>query len=336
MNYEFSFIIPVFNRSQEIKELLESLVKVKHIDKCEVLIIEDGSENKCIDEVNSFSDELHLVYHFKENSGPGDSRNYGMQKAKADYFIILDSDVLLPSDYLINLKKSLKAQFVHCFGGPDQAGQGFSSVQKAINYAMTSFWTTGGIRGHEFQKEKFQPRSFNMGLSKKAFQKSRGFSNIHPGEDPDLAIRLKKFGFKTALFSDCFVYHKRRINWSSYAKQMYKFGLVRPILNSWHPSSHKAIYYFPTLFCLGIFLAILLIFFGHYVLAFLYLLYFSLICMDAFITNKNLKIAFYAMYAVCIQFFSYGYGYLTSTLSIIIFNKSPQKKYPNLFFKTKI
>jgi glycosyltransferase involved in cell wall biosynthesis len=335
MKFEFSFIIPVYNRPQEIKELLESFVNVRGIDTCEIVIVEDGSDLLCKDIVSLFKNKLAISYYFKKNSGPGDSRNYGMKHAQADYFIILDSDVLLPSDYIINLKKHLKTQFTHCFGGPDKANQSFSPVQKAINYVMTSLWTTGGIRGREAQKKKFQPRSFNMGLSKQAFQKSKGFSNIHPGEDPDLSIRLQQLGFKTALFSDCFVYHKRRIDWKNYAKQMYKFGLVRPILNTWHPSSHKILYYFPTLFSLGFLMAIVLLFFDYYFFVLLYLLYFSIIFIDAFIQNKNLKIAFYAIYATCIQFVSYGWGYLNSTLSIFVFKKPPENTYPKLFFKPK-
>ena len=143
---------------------------------------------------------MHISYFYKANSGPGDSRNFGMKNAKADYFIILDSDVLLPEDYILNIKNNFKQEYVDCFGGPDRAHQNFSAVQKAINYAMTSFWTTGGVRGNKHHRKGFQPRSFNMGLSKKAFLKSGGFSNIHPGEDPDLSLRLNKMGFQTHYF----------------------------------------------------------------------------------------------------------------------------------------
>lgn len=334
MNFEFSIIIPVYNRPQEIQELLASCVDVTGINCCEIVIVEDGSEQTCQSIVETYKRDLNLSYYFKTNSGPGDSRNYGMRKAKTDYFIILDSDVLLPKNYIINIKNHLNLHFVHCFGGPDKAHQSFSEVQKAINYSMTSFWTTGGVRGREKQKKGFQPRSFNMGLSKKAFQDSGGFSSIHPGEDPDLSLRLKELGYQTDLFSDCYVYHKRRINWQKFANQVYKFGLVRPILNLWHPNSHKMIFYLPSVFSLGFLFAIGLILLDVYVLFLVYGFYFIFVLIDAFVQTKSLKIACYAVWAICIQFFGYGFAFLKSSLALYIFKHKPEKKYPFLFYKS--
>lgn len=333
MKYLFSIIIPVYDRPKEIEELLDTALRVKNIDKCEIVIIEDGSKNTCRHIVAEFKDKLNISYYFKPNSGPGDSRNYGMQQAQANYFIILDSDVLLPEDYIKNIQKNLKDKYVDCFGGPDRAHKSFSVVQKAINYSMTSLLTTGGIRGKKEQKKNFQPRSFNMGLSKKAFLASSGFSNIHPGEDPDLALRLKDKGFKTALFSQCYVYHKRRINWEGFAKQVYKFGLVRPILNSWHPESKSLAFYFPTLFCLGFLLALFLLFFNFIWLGLIYVLYFVLIFTDVLRIEKSLKISLFALLAVLIQFSCYGYAFLKSSILISVLKKSPKKVYPFLFFK---
>ena len=87
----FSFIIPVYNRPQEIKELLESLSLIDNA--FEVVIVEDGSQNTCEDVVEKYKDKLNISYYFKENSGPGDSRNFGMHRAKGNYFIILDKHV---------------------------------------------------------------------------------------------------------------------------------------------------------------------------------------------------------------------------------------------------
>lgn len=334
MSFDFSFIIPVYNRPQEIKELLESFLNVDQIKTCEIVIVEDGSDITCEHVVKTFENKLELSYYYKKNSGPGDSRNYGMRNAKSDYFIILDSDVLLPSDYITNLKKHLEQKFTHCFGGPDRAHKSFTPTQKAINYAMTSLWTTGGIRGRKSQNKKFQPRSFNMGLSKIAFQKSSGFSSIHPGEDPDLSLRLRSMGFETALFTDCYVYHKRRVDWMGYYKQVYKFGLVRPILNLWHPQSHKLIFYLPSLFILGFISAIVLFGLGIFFFLILYAVYFIFVFIDALIQNKDVTIALYALIAICIQFFGYGYAFFKSTAAIFMFNKRPEKLYPFLFFKT--
>ena len=184
----FSLIIPVYNRPDEVEELLTSLFENDFSSDFEVVIIEDGSTIRCENVINSFKQKLNISYYFKENSGPGDSRNFGMKVAKGNYFLIFDSDCIIPKQYLNEVYKALQNDFVDCFGGPDKALDSFSDVQKAINFAMTSFLTTGGIRGGSEKIDKFQPRSFNMGLSRIAFEKSKGFGNIHPGEDPDLSI----------------------------------------------------------------------------------------------------------------------------------------------------
>ena len=190
----FSFIIPVYNRPDEIEELLQSMTYFDYEASFEVVIVEDGSSIPCERIVEKYKNTLQISYYFKSNSGPGNSRNFGMQKAKGDYFIILDSDCILPKEYLTVVSQSLQNHYVDCFGGPDKALATFSNIQKAINFSMTSFLTTGGIRGGSEKVDKFQPRSFNMGLSKNAFEISKGFGNIHPGEDPDLSIRLWELG----------------------------------------------------------------------------------------------------------------------------------------------
>ena len=329
----FSFIIPVFNRPDEIDELLQSLTTQDFTANFEVVIVEDGSSIPCQSIVESYAEKLTISYYFKENSGPGDSRNFGMQNAKGDYFLILDSDCILPPNYLSEVKKALDTDFVDCFGGPDKALDSFSDIQKAINFSMTSFMTTGGIRGGSEKIGKFQPRSFNMGLSKKAFEASQGFGNIHPGEDPDLSIRLWKMDFETRLFPNAYVYHKRRIDWLKFYKQVNKFGKARPILNSWYPEYNKLTFFFPTLFLLGFLGSILFMIFGIWFFLGLYLLYFLLIFIISMIQSKSLIIALYSLFAVATQFYGYGIGFLKSFWNIIILKKSPQKSFPELFFK---
>ena len=328
----FSFIIPVYNRPEETKELLESLVVQTHKD-FEVVIIEDGSKETSEEVVKLFSSKLTINYLFKENTGPGDSRNYGMRKASGDYFIILDSDCILPEFYFENVKKALNENYVDCFGGSDNALSSFSDIQKAINYAMTSFFTTGGIRGGSEKIEKFQPRSFNMGISKKAFETSNGFGNIHPGEDPDLTIRLWKKGFKTRLIMDAFVYHKRRIDWNKFYIQVNKFGKARPILDSWHPEYTKLTFWFPTLFLFGTLLAIILVFFKIYFPLLALLAYFLMLFIDSAIKNKSIKVGILAVVATIIQFYGYGKGFLLSTIKIKWMKQKPQEAFPELFFK---
>lgn len=328
----FSFIIPVYNRPDEIDELLQSLVLLDFDATFEVVIIEDGSSIRCEDVIEKFKKELDISYFFKPNSGPGDSRNYGMQHAKGDYFLILDSDCILPSNYLKEVEQSLNNEFVDCFGGPDKALESFSDIQKAINFTMTSFLTTGGIRGGSEKINKFQPRSFNMGLSKQAFEASKGFGNIHPGEDPDLSIRLWNLGFKTKLIKEAFVYHKRRIDWSKFKTQVNKFGKARPILNKWYPEYSKITYWFPTLFCLGFLMSIMLLIFKTRIFFVLYLFYFLALFLLSLFENKNLKIAFYSLIAAFYQFYGYGKGFLISYFNIFILKKKPQDAHPELFF----
>ena len=331
----FSIVIPVYNRPDEIKELIESLIISDYNKEYEIVIVEDGSTITCKEEVEKFKNKLNISYYFKENSGPGDSRNFGMKVAKGDYFIIFDSDCIIPKQYLTEVEKELTENYVDCFGGSDAALDTFSDIQKAINFAMTSFLTTGGIRGGSEKLTKFQPRSFNMGISKKAFQDSNGFGNIHPGEDPDLTIRLWKLGYETRLFPKAFVYHKRRVDWDKFSVQVNKFGKARPILNSWHPEYSKLTFFFPTLFVLGFSAAIFLFLFGFQLPIICYAFYFLLILVAATIQNKSLKIGFLSLIAVSMQFFGYGRGFLKSYIKVILLKQKPEVAFPELFFKIK-
>jgi glycosyltransferase involved in cell wall biosynthesis len=334
MQLQFSFIIPVYNRPDEIQELLQSFEALKTDTPYEIVIVEDGSAISSKEVVEPFKSKLNISYFFKENSGPGDSRNYGMEHAKGNYFIILDSDCILPENYLNEVKKSLKKNYVDCFGGPDAAHHSFSNLQKAINFSMTSFMSTGGIRGNKKSIDTFQPRSFNMGISKEAFMASNGFGFIHPGEDPDLSIRLWNLGFKTKLIPEAYVYHKRRISWSKFYNQVLKFGLVRPILNKWHPSTRKITYWFPTLFSLG-FIGSLFMFILHIkVFLLFYVFYFILAFIMALFSTKNIVVSVLSLIALVIQFFGYGYGFLKSTIAIEVLKKNPETYFPNLFFKS--
>ena len=309
------------------------MLKLDYNKPFEVVIVEDGSTISSEEVVQSFAEKLNIRYYSKPNSGPGDSRNFGMRKAKGNYFLILDSDVILPPGYLAEVEKELRKEFVHCFGGPDAAHEGFTDLQKAINYAMTSFLTTGGIRGGKKMLGKFQPRSFNMGLSKEAFEASGGFGRIHPGEDPDLALRLQKGHFSTRLFPEAFVYHKRRIDWQKFYQQVRKFGMVRPILNKWHPESARITYWFPTLFSLGLITALIFALFGGYWLLGLYGIYIVALFFHSLYMNRDLKIALLSIGAALVQFLGYGFGFCKSTCYLGMSNQEPEKRFPKLFFK---
>lgn len=329
----FSLVIPVYNRPEETRELLESLASSDYAHPFEVVIVEDGSSLSSEEVVANYSGRLDISYFFKENSGPGDSRNFGMQKARGDYFLIFDSDCLIPPGYLSAVKRALENDFVDCFGGPDAAHDSFSDIQKAINFTMTSFLTTGGVRGGSEKLDKFQPRSFNMGLSRRAFEASGGFGDIHPGEDPDLSIRLWKMGFLTRLVPEAFVYHKRRIDWQKFYMQVRKFGKVRPILDRWYPDYAKLTYFFPSLFLLGFVAAVALVFMDFPWMLYLYEAYFLLLFIMAAIKTRSLLIAFYAWIAMSVQFYGYGSGFLWSFLQVRVLRRDPRQVFPKLFFK---
>ncbi len=328
----FSFIIPVYNRPDEVGELLESLSLLEGNIPFEVIIIEDGSTVSCKLECDRFRESLNIHYHYKNNSGPGDSRNVGMTLATGDYFIILDSDCVLPANYLNEVNEALALEYVDCYGGPDAADDKFTNLQKAINYSMTSFLTTGGIRGSSENLGKFQPRSFNMGLSRAAFLRSGGFGKIHPGEDPDLTIRLWKLGYDTRLFKKAYVYHKRRISFKLFYKQVNKFGKVRVILNKWHPHTAKLTYWFPSIFSLLLVIGIIASVAGSYwILSVLtcYLLIIGIHC-----TFKNgLRVGAMTVIATVLQFLGYGMGFMYAFWVINILGKDERMYFKQLFFK---
>ncbi len=308
-NISFSIIVPVYNRPDEIAELLDSL-KAQTFKDFEVIVVEDGSSVLSEKACREYMGPLNLKYFYKENTGPGPSRNYGMQRATGNYFIILDSDVVLPLNYMQIVQDTLRKEYTDAYGGPDEAAQDFTPVQKAINYAMTSWLTTGGIRGKGDKLEKFHPRSFNMGLSKEVFEQTGGFSNLRYGEDIDLSIRIMKAGFKTRLIPEAFVYHKRRSNWRSFYNQVRHLGEARIVLSHLHPGTLKILHFFPAVFTLGFVLSIFLALSGFYYGLIMYGLYFVLLMLDAIIKYKQISLGFMSAFASFIMFFGYGTGFL--------------------------
>ncbi len=336
MKLFFSIIIPVYNRPEELGELLESISRQNFEGKWEIILVEDGSTLSSEKVFTKYKGRLPITYFFKDNTGPGDSRNFGMKHARGNYYILLDSDCLLPPNYLSLVHASLEKKYTDGFGGPDAAHPSFTIRQKAINHAMTSFWTTGGLRGGAKSVDKFQPRSFNMGLSREAFEATGGFGNIHPGEDPDLSLRLWRKGYQTKLIKEAVVFHKRRIDFVKFFQQVKKFGKVRPILNKWHPGSSKISYWFPSLFMLGLLISCVLAILGIYWLLWIYLAYFVLVFVDSLIKNKHLMVAGMSIWAILVQFTAYGYGFLKSTFLVNFSGKEPQQLFPRLFFKPKL
>lgn len=319
----FSIIIPVYNRPQEVKELLDSLSGQRNKD-FEVLIIEDGSSVKCDEVVEVYAGELDIKYFFKPNSGRSKTRNYGMERATGEYLVFFDSDCIIPPEYFEKVAAHLQEKRVDCYGGPDAAHVSFSNLQKAINYSMTSFFTTGGIRGGKKGLEKFVPRTFNMGFSSEVYKKVGGFKDMF-GEDIDLSTRIADAGFSTALFQDAYVYHKRRVSLKSFYKQVYVFGMARIDLYQLHPQSLKLVHCFPAAFVIGTVVLLLLSFFTFWALLPLGI-YILALFAGALYKNGSLAVASLAVWTSFVQLFGYGNGFLSALWRKVILHQKVDKE----------
>ena len=328
---KYSFIIPVYNRPDEVDELLDSLTRQTFRD-FEVVVVEDGSVVPCKDIVDKYADRLSIHYYNKANSGPGQTRNYGVDRANGEYMLILDSDCILPEKYLEAVEAELQRQKADAFGGSDRAHESFTDVQKAINYAMTSFFTTGGIRGGKKKLDKFYPRSFNMGVRKDVYQALGGFSKMRFGEDIDFSIRIFKGRYQCRLFPEAWVWHKRRTDLKKFFKQVHNSGIARINLYKKYPESLKLVHMFPALFTLGVvFLLLASLFWGGSLsLLFLFAL---IVFVDASMQNKSLKIGLLAIAASFIQLTGYGTGFLRAWWKRCVCGKSEFAAFEKNFYQ---
>ena len=346
---KYSIIVPVFNRPDEVDELLESLSNQTQKD-FEVIIVEDGSVRTCKDVCDKYADILVLHYYAKENSGPGQSRNYGAERAQGDYLIILDSDVVLPTGFIEAVELHMCNASV-CWGGPDAAHPSFTPVQKAISYSMTSFFTTGGIRGGKAKLDKFYPRSFNMGIRRDVYLQLGGFSKMRFGEDIDFSYRIVEAGYKPQLFPEAWVWHKRRTDFRKFFRQVYNSGIARINLEKRHPGTLKLVHLLPTVFTVGV-IALILIFvcglmlssFGSPTLkaqgtllcqlALLPLaLYALIIFIDSSIKNKSLYVGLLSIPAAFVQLMGYGLGFIESWWKRCVLKQDEFTAFEKTFYK---
>ena len=319
---QFSLIIPVYNRPQEVNELLESLCSQTFKD-FEVVVVEDGSSERCNTVCEKYKDRLALNYYYKPNSGPGPSRNYGAERSQGEYLIILDSDVIVPENYLEIVKEELDKEPCDAFGGPDRAHPSFTPIQKAINYSMTSFFTTGGIRGGKRKMDKFYPRSFNLGIKKSVYEALGGFAPMRYGEDIDLSTRIFKGGYSCRLFPEAFVYHKRRVKFSSFFRQVKHSGEARVVLKNKYPETFKLVHLLPAAFVVGNLLLVAFGIFHHWLWFMPIVLYVVMVFVDSLIKNKDLKVAILSVPAAYCQLFGYGLGFLEAAWKDILGKKQP-------------
>ncbi len=360
---KYSLIIPVFNRPDEVDELLESLTQQTYTD-FEVVVVEDGSQTPCEDVVKRYGDRLDIQYFSKPNSGPGQTRNYGAERSRGEWLIVLDSDCVLPPSYLQAVEDDIQRKPADAFGGPDRAHDSFTPVQKAINYSMTSFFTTGGIRGGKKQLDKkFYPRSFNMGIRAKIYKELGGFSKMRFGEDIDFSIRIYDSGASCRLFPEAWVWHKRRTDMKKFFRQVHNSGIARINLMKRHPGSLKLVHLLPMVFTVGV-LGLLLLFllglsmyilppylqsvgFGGEVhmtqsvgvmLCFLSLaplvLYCLLITIDSTICNRSLKVGVLSVPAAFVQLIGYGTGFLRAWWMRCVMGRNEElQAFENTFYK---
>ena len=327
----YSVIIPVYNRPDEVDELLDSLTR-QNDKRFEVIVVEDGSSVPCKEVTEKYADQLTIRYFFKPNSGPGQTRNYGAERSQGDYLIILDSDCILPPGYFDAVEKELTGNQSDAFGGPDKAHDSFSAIQKAINYAMTSFFTTGGIRGGKKKMDKFYPRSFNMGVRKEVYITLGGFSKMRFGEDIDFSIRIFKGGYTCRLFPEAWVYHKRRTDLRKFFKQVHNSGIARINLYKKYPESLKPVHLLPAIFTVGVLLLLIGLLITPLTLIPL-LLFAILIFIDSSIQNKSIKIGGLSIIASFIQLTGYGSGFLRSWWKRVICGKDEFSAFEKNFYK---
>jgi glycosyltransferase involved in cell wall biosynthesis len=311
----YSVIIPVYNRPQELAELLESLTR-QTLQDFEVVLVEDGSMITSEKVFEQYSSRLSIHYYFKPNTGPGPSRNVGFEKVRGNYFVVFDSDCILPPHYFEVVDRFLKNEKADAWGGPDRGMKEFTPLQQAMAFTMSSWLTTGGIRGG--REKSFQPRSFNMGISRAVFEKTRGFHFDRYAEDIELSIRIRESGFRIALIPDAFVYHKRRTSLSGFFKQVSNFGRGRVLVGRKHPGEVKPTHWFPAFFLMGLLAIPLLLIFSpgwSLLITLVYSFYTVSVAIDCFITTRSLKVTFLSIPSLFVQMIGYGWGFLKTMLS---------------------
>jgi len=313
----YSIIIPVYNRPDEVDELLESLTH-QTFRNFEVIVVEDGSVEKCDKVVEKYVHELNISYCYKENAGQGFARNYGYERAKGEYFIVFDSDCIIPNNYLETVDNSLNNTYLDAYGGPDKAHDSFTPIQKAINFSMTSTLTTGGIRNKKKALGGFSPKSFNMGISRSVFDATGGYIIPFKGEDIEFSTRIQKMGYKVGLIENAFVYHKRRTSWYKFFKQLHFFGTARINIARFFPDQLKLVHFFPAIFTLGLFITIGLWFIYPpiaKILTVIYSAYFAILFIDALLKTHNLLISILGIWAAFLQLTAYGLGLLQELIT---------------------
>ena len=333
---KYSIIVPVYNRPDEVDELLESLTN-QTLKDFEVIIVEDGSITPCKDVCDKYANILDLHYYAKENSGPGQSRNYGAERSNGEWLIILDSDVVLPNGYLEAVEKSLTSHLspltsIVAWGGPDAAHPSFTPIQKAISYSMTSFFTTGSIRGGKAKLDKFYPRSFNMGIHRDVYFQLGGFTKMRFGEDIDFSYRIVEAGNMPRLIPDAWVWHKRRTDFRKFFRQVYNSGIARINLEKRHPGTMKLVHLLPTVFTLGV-IGLLLITLFYPLACVPIILYSLLICIDSSIKNKSLWVGILSIPAAFVQLMGYGFGFIESWWKRCVLKQSEFTAFEKNFYK---
>jgi len=340
---KYSIIIPCFNRADEVAELLESISQLKFDPaQFEIIISDDGSTDntKKLVEQNKSKLQCDLIYLTQNNSGPGAARNHAMENANGDFFIFIDSDVTLSADWLFHIDLTLVEKKADAFGGPDSYREDFSPFLKAVNYSMTSFITTGGLRGKKGKKlARFYPRSFNMGLSRELWKKIGGFGSLRHGQDIEFSHRIIESGAQVIFIDQAVVYHKRRTNLRRFYKQVFNWGVARINLYKINKKMLEPLHSIPavltfvavTLLVLSlIFDLIKTIVLWGFSAGILILIY-SMI--DSIRIYKSIKPALWLPLVMPAQVLGYGFGFIYNAVRRIVLDKDEKVGFKKSYYK---
>ncbi len=345
MTIRYSIIIPVYNRPDELNELLDSLLALKNRGSdlkkdpsaaqadWEVIVVEDGSALRSEDVCKEYSSALDVTYLYQENAGPAAARNTGSRSARGEWLIFFDSDCIIPEGYFDAVNTALRDESIDFFGGPDRAAAEFTDTQKAIDYAMTSFLTTGGIRGGRRKLDRYYPRSFNKGVRKSAFEEVGGFSGLRFGEDLDLSMRLMEAGYSSALIEEAWVYHKRRTDLKKFFKQVYNSGMARVVLNRLHPGTMKLVHLLPSIFVLYLLAALVSLLFSPGVMWYPVGILAVVLFIDGFRSTGSIGASLLVPPAGFVQLCGYGSGLIHAVILIHVLGRNSASAFEETFYK---
>ncbi len=335
-----SVITPSYNRASELEHLMRS-ISAQSIDHnlFELIISDDGSTDDTEALINSWQEKasFSIKYISQENKGPGAARNHGLEKSIGELILFIDSDCEAHPKWIETIVDEYhKSEFDAC-GGPDGGKKDFTLLQKAIDYSMTSFFTTGGMRGHsEKMISKFYPRTHNMGVKRDKYEAVGGFGNLRHGQDIEFSHRIRTSGGKIRFIKNALVYHRRRTSLRQFIKQVFNWGVARINLGKIDTAMLEPVHFLPSLSILLSLFIILIIYQLDWGISEIFLLFFSplsIICLLGALNKKDLRVFPILLLVIPIQIFGYGLGFLQAYIRRFIFNEAELVGFKKNYYK---